>query len=152
MTARASVTTRGPTVPNLSASAQFGAVSQGATPFEAFSIGGGLSPLLPREVETQWVPMPALPRGVADGPSMFSYRATLDAAPFAWYLWSASTADLGERFRVWHRVIGLEYVQSIAPIPLAGTPAARAQIGLGKSLDAPYRNRTSVYLTFVLNP
>jgi len=152
MTARASVTTRGPTVPNLSASAQFGAVSQGATPFEAFSIGGGLSPLLPREVETQWVPMPALPRGVADGPSMFSYRATLDAAPFAWYLWSASTADLGERFRVWHRVIGLEYVQSIARIPLAGTPAARAQIGLGKSLDAPYRNRTSVYLTFVLNP
>lgn len=151
-TARASIAARGTTVPNISASAQFGTISRGAAPFEAFSIGGGLSPLLPREVETQWVPMPALPKGTAGGPSVFSYRATLDAAPFAWYLWSASTADFGERFRVWHRVIGLEFVQSIPRIPLAGTPAARAQLGFGKSLDAPYRNKTRAYVSFVLNP
>jgi len=151
-TGRASLVTTGPGVPNLSASASYGAVSRGSSGFEQFSIGGGLSPLVGRATSTQWVAMPALPRGAAFGSSVLTYRATLDAAPFAWYFWSASTADLGNRFAVWHRVIGLEYLQSIARIPLAGTPAARAQVGVGRSLDEPFRHRTRVYMSLILNP
>jgi hypothetical protein len=107
---------------------------------------------LAREITTQWVAMPALPKGVASGQSVFTYRATLDVPPLAWYLWSASTADLGERFSVWHRVLGIELAQSIARIPLAGTPAARVQVGVGRSLDEPYRHQTRAYLSIVLNP
>jgi Tol biopolymer transport system component len=151
-TARAGVTVYGSGIPLLSASALYGAVSRGAPGFENFAIGGGLSPVLARELTTQWIAMPALPKGVATGPSVFAYKATLNASPFAWYLWSASTADLGSRFSVWHRVVGVEYIASIARIPLAGTPAARAQIGVGRSLDAPYRNKTRAYLSFILNP
>ena len=151
-TTRAALALRGPAVPSLSASASYGAVSRGASAFEQFSIGGGSSPLLARELTSQWVAMPALPRGAASGPSVFSYRATFDMPPLSWYLWSASTADLGERFSVWHRVIGLELTQSIARIPLAGTPAARVQVGVGRSLDEPFRHETRAYLSLVLNP
>jgi hypothetical protein len=151
-TARAGFATRGTSVPNVTGSVSYGAVSRGASPFEQFSIGGGVSPLLAREVTTQWVAMPALPKGVASGQSVFTYRATLDVPPLAWYLWSASTADLGERFSVWHRVLGIELTQSIARIPLAGTPAARVQVGVGRSLDEPYRHQTRAYLSIVLNP
>jgi Tol biopolymer transport system component len=151
-TARAALALRGSAVPNLSASGSYGAVSRGASAFEQFSIGGGLSPLLARELTSQWVAMPALPRDAASGPSVFSYRAALDVPPLSWYLWSASTADLGERFSLWHRVIGLELTQSIGRIPLAGTPAARVQVGVGRSLDKPFRHTTRAYLSLVLNP
>jgi hypothetical protein len=151
-TVRTGFTTRGSSVPNISASAAYGAVSKGAAPFEEFTIGGGPSPLLPRETQSQWVSMPALPRETTGGTSVFSYRAALDGAPLSFYLWSASVAGVGERFSAWHRVIGIEYVESITRIPLAGTPAARAQIGVGRSLDAPFRNETRVYLSLVLNP
>jgi hypothetical protein len=150
--ARSGFTIRGAGIPNLSGSALYGAVSRGSSLFEDFTVGGGLSPLLGRELTTQWVSMPALPRGVAGGPAVFVYRAALDVQPLSWYLWSASTAGMGERFSVWHRVIGLEYVESIARIPLAGTPAARVQVGVGKSLDPPYRGKTRLYLSLVLNP
>jgi len=151
-TARAGFATRGTSVPNVSGSVSYGAVSRGASPFERFSIGGGPSPLLPRELTTHWVTMPALPKGVASGQSVFTYRATLDVPPLAWYVWSASTADLGERFSVWHRVLGIELAQSVPRIPLAGTPAARVQVGVGRSLDEPYRHQTRAYFSVVLNP
>ena len=151
-TARAAIATRGTGVPSLGVSGSYAAVSRGAPAFEHFSIGGGLSPLLPRELTSQWVAMPALPKGVASGPSVFNYRASLEAPPFTWYLWSASTADLGERFTTWHRVIGVEYLQSLARIPLAGTPAARLQVGVGRSLDDPYRHKTRAYLSLILDP
>jgi hypothetical protein len=70
----------------------------------------------------------------------------------SWYLWAAATAQSGASFDVWHRVIGVEWNQSVGPIPLAGTPAARAQVGIGESLDAPFRRKLRGYVSLVLNP
>jgi hypothetical protein len=49
-------------------------------------------------------------------------------------------------------VIGAEWLASVPAIPIAGTPAARAQIGIGESLDAPFRKRVRAYVSFVLDP
>jgi len=152
VTASTGFTTHSTTAPNIAGSTFWGAVSRGASRFEEFSVGGGPSPLLPRDLTTQWIAMPALPRGSATGSSIFAYRGALDLTPLSLYFWSASTAELGDRFRAWHRVAGIEYSESIARIPLAGTPAARARIGFGKSLDAPYRNKTQFYVSLILNP
>jgi hypothetical protein len=54
--------------------------------------------------------------------------------------------------RRWNRVGGVEWSAAFPPIPLAGTPAARAQIGMGLSLDPPVKNRVGVYASLTLNP
>ena len=72
--------------------------------------------------------------------------------PLSLYLWSGSTSQSGHSFDVWHRVIGVEWSQSVGPIALAGTPAARAQIGVGESLNAPFRRKVRGYVSLVLNP
>jgi len=96
--------------------------------------------------------MPALPTGVSIGSSAFTYRAAATIAPVNLYLWGGSTAPAGERFRQWHRVVGADWSMSVPAIPSAGTPAARAVIGVGRSLDDPFRNKTRAYLSLVLNP
>ena len=143
---------RTPFLPPISGSALYGATTADAPVFEQFAIGGGRSPLVGQTVMSQRVSMPALPVGTSIGNSVVAYRAALSTAPLSWYFWAASTAASGASFDAWHRVIGVEWNQSVAPIPLAGTPAARAQIGIGESLDAPFRRKLRGYVSLVLNP
>jgi len=49
-------------------------------------------------------------------------------------------------------VLGAEWVQSVGPIAMAGTPAARVQLGIGHSLDEPFRGKTRGYVNLILNP
>ena len=143
---------RTPILPSISGSATYGATSANAAPFEQFAIGGGRSPLVGQTVMNQRISMPALPTGISIGTSLLAYRVGVSVAPLSWYLWSGSTSRPGESFDVWNRVIGVEWTQSVAPIALAGTPAARAQIGIGESLDAPFRRKLRAYVSLVLNP
>ena len=116
------------------------------------SIGGGPSLVIDRILLTQRIVMPALPTGVSIGSSAFTYRAAATIAPVNFYLWGGSTAPAGERFRRWHRVVGADWSMSVPAIPSAGTPAARAVIGVGRSLDDPFRHKVRGYLSLVLNP
>jgi len=136
----------------LSATASYGRSTTDAPAFEQFALGGGPSLVVDRLLLSQRIAMPVLPAAVSIGSSAFTYRGAYTAGPLAAYLWSGSTAPAGERFTAWHRVLGLEWVTSVPPIAAVGTPAARAQIGVGESLDAPIRKKVRAYVSLVLNP
>lgn len=148
----ATLATSGSGVLPISASASYGRTETGAPIFEQFSLGGMSSPLIDRAVLAQRFAMPVLPSGIQVGSSAFSYRAALDLRPVALYWYGGSTARAGQRFTTWNRVIGAEWAMTVPAIAVAGTPAARAQLGVGESLDAPFRRRVRAYLNVVLDP
>lgn len=144
-------TTGGPGMVPVSASATYGR-TDAANPFEQFALGGDPSPLVDRVLLTQRIPMPVLPTGMSIGSSVFTYSVALPSPALTPYFWAGSTAGLHRRFSDWHRVLGLEWSAAVPNIAVTGTPAARAQIGIGESLDAPLRKRVNAYVSFVLNP
>ena len=139
-------------LPTIVGSALVGAVNSDAALFEQFALGGGPSPLIDQATLTQRVVAPALPVGVQVGSSVIAYRASLATPTLVWYFWDGSTSSLVGNTRRWNRVAGAEWSAAIPPVPLVGTPAARAQIGAGLSLDAPLKNRLGVYASLTLNP
>ncbi|HVX38506.1 MAG TPA: hypothetical protein VHB25_02950 [Gemmatimonadaceae bacterium] len=143
--------TAGPRVLPFAVSAAYGR-TDAATPFERFALGGGPSPLVDRVLLTQRLPMPVLPTAISEGSSVFTYRVALPTPTLAPYFWAGSTAPLDARFASWHRVVGLDWSMAVPNIAVAGTPAARAQLGIGESLDAPLRKRVTAYLSLVLDP
>lgn len=151
-TLSAGVATSGPGTLPLSAAALYGVTGSTAPAFEQFSLGGGASPLVDRDLLTQRVAMPALPEGIGVGSSVFAYRISLNTPPLAPYVWAGSTARRNESFDRWHRVVGLEWSGATPAIPVAGTPSARGLLGIGESLDAPFRHRVRAYVSIVLNP
>jgi hypothetical protein len=52
----------------------------------------------------------------------------------------------------WHRVAGVEWSEAVSAIVPAGTPAARGAIGVGESLDMPFRRKVRAYVSLVINP
>lgn len=150
--ASAAVAIGGQTALPITATALYGRTNTDAAPFEQFALGGGPSVLLDGAQLTQRVGMPALPTGISNGSSVFAYRVTLVGQTVSPYFWAGSAATAGERFATWQRVLGLEWSESIAAVTLAGTPAARAQIGIGESLDRPFAHRVRAYVSLVLNP
>ncbi|HMA22437.1 MAG TPA: hypothetical protein VKP00_00550, partial [Gemmatimonadaceae bacterium] len=148
----ASLTTSGAAVLPIAATASYGRTASNAPLFEQFSLGGTPSPLIDRALLGQRFPMPVLPSGVSINSSAFAYRVALDARPLAVYWYAGSTAPAGHRFAAWNRVIGADWSASVPAIAVAGTPAARAQIGIGESLDAPFRRRVRAYVSLVLDP
>jgi hypothetical protein len=132
------------------ASGQRGFVNFDADPFEQFTLGGSPVPLIDDALLTQRVSMAALPTAVDAGSAFASYRFTIPLAPVSPFLWAASTRNLVDRkFTHWHRVLGVEFSISVPHIPLAGTPAARAQVGVGQSLDEPFRKKFRGYVNLV---
>jgi hypothetical protein len=138
--------------PALSASGQFGRVNNGATPFELFAIGGLSSPIIDRAVLSQRIVMPVLPTGTDVGTSLFVYRVSMPLGAITPYWWTASTTYSNGSFVRWHRIVGAEWTTSVPAYPLAGTPAARAQVGIGRSLDPPFQNKYRGYASLIFTP
>ena len=136
----------------LALSASYGATNAAAPFYERLALGGAPPALLDPNLLDQRLSMPALPTAVSVDSRAFTYRITLNTDPLALYYWGGSTAAEGERFAVWHRVVGAEWASRVAAIPLAGTPAARGVLGIGESLDAPLRHRVRAYVSLVLDP
>lgn len=127
-------------------------VSSGAPPFEQIASGGNPSPLIDRSLLGQRIAMPALPTGIQVGPSAVTYRVTVRAQPMDFFYWGGSTAGVGDRFARWNRVAGFDWTMSLPNFALAGTPAARAEYGVGYSFDAPFRHTARAYVSLVLDP
>jgi Tol biopolymer transport system component len=136
----------------ISASATYGLASWNAPAFEQFSIGGAPSALVDRSLLGQRLAMPALPFGIQRGRAVATYRVAYRARPVEWYYWGGSTSPSATRFQRWQRVVGVEWTTSVSAIAPAGTPAARAMIGIGQSLDAPFRKETRAYINLLMNP
>jgi hypothetical protein len=139
-------------LPALSASAQVGWVNNDANLFEQFALGGLPSPLIDGAFLSQRIVMPTLPTGTAVGTSVFTYRVAIPLGTVTPYWWAGSTRSSAGTSQVWHRVVGGEWIFVVPTYPLAGTPAARAQVGLGYSLDAPYRREFRGYAGLIFNP
>jgi hypothetical protein len=144
--------TAGVTLYPISVAATYARTNADAPMFEQMTFGGGASPLVDRALLTQRLAMPVLPTGIQVGPAAFDYRVTVRSQPLDAYFWSGSTARIGARFAHWNRVVGLDGIQSIGAIPLAGTPSARAEYGIGYSFDEPFRKQVRAYVGLVLNP
>lgn len=136
----------------ISVSGTYGLMTEAAPLFEQFALGGGPPVVLDRTLVSQRWSMPVLPAETAVGASALAYRVNVVASPLVWYWWSGATAPRGDPFDAWHRVVGVEWSQSVAAIVPAGTPAARAQVGLGESLDAPFKRKLRAYVSLVINP
>ncbi len=138
--------------PSFAASSFYGRTNADASPTERFALGGGPSTLVDRDLITQRVSMPALPVGAATGPSVLAARGSIILQSIAVYGWSGSTAAAGRRFESWQKVWGLEWSRSVSPVSIAGTPAARFQLGVAKWLNAPFERKFRGYASVVLNP
>jgi hypothetical protein len=151
--ASASIALGGSRIPiPVSAAATYGRIGSDAPLFERFALGGGPPVVLDRLLLAQRWSMPVLPTESTVGTSAFVYRVNAFSAPLTLYWWAGSTTPAGEPFREWHRVVGVEWSASTPAIVPAGTPAARAQIGVGESLDQPFRRQFRAYLSLVINP
>ena len=150
--ATANLSLSGRAVLPLSATSTYGRTNADAPAFDQFALGGGPIGLVPSPVMSQRLAMPALPSATSVGSSVFTYRASLDTRPLALFVWGGSTSESGSKFERWQRVVGAEWSQSIAAIPMAGTPPARVQFGIGESLDDPVRHRLRVYGSLVIDP
>ncbi len=139
------------TIP-LSVTSTYARVNADAPTFEQAALGGGPITLLPSSMFTQRIEMPVLPSAISVGSSAFVYRASLDTRPLVLYWWGGSTSPAGSPFTEWHRVAGLEWTQSAAAIPMAGTPPVRARAGIGESFDAPLRRRLVAYVGISVDP
>jgi hypothetical protein len=150
--ATAGLFSAGTTAMPIGLSMTYGRTNRDAGPFERFALGGGPSTLIDGALLSQRLSMPVLPAGVSTGSAVLAYRAVATSQPMSLYWWAGSTTNGAERFAMWNRVIGVEWSQSVPAIPAAGTPPARAQLGIGESLDAPFRRRVRAYMTLILSP
>ena len=138
--------------PVLEAATSYGRVSTSAPAFEQFVVGGLPPNLIDASLLTQRISVPALPTGVADGDRVLTYRAATSLAGLSPYFFAASTAFAENRFREWHRVIGIELTVDQSAVPVLGLPGARLVAGVGYSLDEPLRRQTRGYLSATLRP
>jgi hypothetical protein len=125
----------------------YGEIGGTSDPFERFVVGGATSPLVDDAVLPQRLAMPALPTGTASGDRLLAFRIALPSGPLSPYYWGASTADRGEPFARWHRVVGAELRLGSEAIPLVALPDVQLVAGYGRSLDPPYRRGNRIYAT-----
>lgn len=138
-------------LPPFTASYAAGSV-RGDTPvFEQFSLGGLRSPLVDSNALAQRIAMPVLPTGTATGTRVVSYRLAMPG-PLSPYLWAGGVSSNAPWRYQWQRVAGVDATVAVPNIPLAGTPAARLQLGVGESIDRPLRHRVQGYVSVVFNP
>jgi hypothetical protein len=129
--------------------------SGAADPFEQASYGGAPSPLLDRTLLRQRLSMPVLPTGIGTAADVVAYRVAIPVSRVAPYLWTAKGPGCtrgGARCMSWNRVIGVEGTFTMPAIPYAGTPPVRAQLGIGRSLDAPFRHQVRGYASVTIDP
>ena len=140
-------------MPPIAASALWGSVNSGAPVFEQFSIGGGPSTILDRAAaRAANHDARASERHQHRLVGRDLSRRPRHGADVAVLLGGQHEPRANDRYDNWHRVIGLDWTMSVGAIAPAGTPAARAQFGIGESLDEPFRKRVRAYASLILNP
>ncbi len=152
-TASAAVATGGQVLWPLSLSSSYGALfSEGAVdPFEQFSVGGVRPTFVDEGVLPQRIDMAALPTGTLTGARVLTGRAStfiLGLNPFYWIARTASSSQ----WESWHRVYGLEWALSEAPLPVIAIPGVRLTFGAARSLDAPFANEIRGWAVVQLRP
>ncbi len=141
----------GPRGSELAVEALFGATDAGPQGFEAFAFGGAPSPLLPPELLSQRLPLPAVPVGYATGTRAASLRiAWVSGGTGIYHQWVRAGAP-GQKWR-WKRVTGIESEVRTPALSYLGLPAIGMVIGFARSLDEPFEDDNRFYLAVRYEP
>jgi hypothetical protein len=135
-----------------SSSITAGRVVQAPNVFEAFSIGGGVSPVMDSSLIRQRQAMPMLPSGTATGEALVVIRGAVPLNGWTLFYESAGLGRALSNLEAWHRVVGLETRYDFGPVPVAFAPRMQARGGLGYSLSDPFRKRLRVFLEMRIEP
>lgn len=130
----------------------YGHLSNGAAPFEQFSLGGLPSTLIDSSVITQRITLPALPAGVSTGNRALALRGEVPLGLLVPYYWTASARVGDGRFSRWNRVLGVDIAFEAPPISVIGLPGGRLSAGVAYSYDEPFAHKTQLYGTIALRP
>jgi len=120
-------------------------------PFEEFSLGGAPASIADSAVMTQRYDMPMVPTGIVHNRALMAWRVAFPMR-YTVYAEGASVALSTDRFRVWHRSVGIESRLSVPPIPVAFAPAIKSRVGIGYSLDSPFNDRLRAYVAMRFEP
>lgn len=121
-------------------------------PFEQFSLGGGVSPVMDSSLLKQRYTMPMLPTATATGSYLLGWRAAIPANPWTLFYESAAVAPTSSALADWQRVVGIETRYSFGPVPVAFTPRLQARGGVGYTLSDPFRKRVRAFLEMRIEP
>ena len=120
--------------------------------FEAFSLGGAISPVMDSSLLRQRHWMPMLPTAVAAGRSLFAWRASLPSDSWTLFYETAAVGPTLGGLDDWQRVVGIESRYNFGPVPVAFTPRLQARGGVGYSMSDPFRKRVRAYLEMRIEP
>lgn len=134
--------------------------------YDVFTVGGLTPSLADGAVFSQQLPLPALPTAADTGHRFWSYRVSSNLFGVSPYLYGVElthdpmcVALLSSGgipgcppTSTWQRVVGAEWSISVPHIAIAGTPAARALLGVGRSIDPPLAKRWRAYASLILDP
>ncbi len=126
--------------------------STNTTPlFEQFSAGGFAPPLSDNATLAQRVSIPALPVGIARGPSLYELRIERPTPflPGTVYAHSVGTTWNVDRHSA---VVGLEQGFDIDYLGLVGLPRLRALAGVARIIRGPLQDKGSAYLMIGWRP
>jgi hypothetical protein len=135
----------------LQASVTHGRVIGTPHPFELFSVGGGMSPVMDSSVLTQRHVLPMYPTAVSIGNSLLAWRASI---PGNWTLFyeAASTAPTLYDHARWYRALGFDARFAFPLTPAAFLPRVEMRGGAAYTLDEPLRRKVRAFLEMRYEP
>ncbi len=126
-----------------------GRTSSSAPLFELFQVGGSPALFLDPALLSQRVAVPGLPTGTLSGSEVWLGRLTITTGLADLYAMGVTTRAID---RGWHRVVGIERSVTLSQMPFVPLPAVETVVGVSRSLDEPYRNRTRGYFSIRFRP
>jgi Tol biopolymer transport system component len=99
---------------------------------EQFTLGGNPPTMLPTGVLSQYIAQPALPPFFT-GKHLETYRLSVPFGGARLYGWAGRVYNAAAP--PFERILGAEWSGSLVAIPVLGTPAARATIGVGRWMN-----------------
>jgi hypothetical protein len=135
----------------LQASVTHGRIIGDPHPFELFSVGGGMSPVMDSSLLTQRHALPMYPTAVSVGNSLLAWRASI---PGNWTLFyeAASTAPTLYDHARWYRALGFDARFAFPLTPVAFLPRVEMRGGAAYTFDAPLRRKVRAFLDMRFEP
>lgn len=132
----------------LSGAVGYGRLDGGAA-FERFQVGGTDPSLVDPAFLSQLISLPALPPGLLEGRRLGTGRLSAEVGGIFPFLEVVSVDPSWSR---WHRVAGLEQRLVFPSASQLVLPELSLHLGVARSLDAPFEDRTRGWITATIRP
>jgi Tol biopolymer transport system component len=117
--------------------------------FEQFAVGGAPVPFFDQAFLSQRIALPSVPVGYASGRRLALYRLSTQLFGVRpWAIWVAA----GDSITHFQRLLGAEKELAFEGIGFARVPATRIRLGVGYSMDEPYKEKIRPYVGVTYRP